>query len=60
MRRCFGRIGENVAAIEALHLALFVWAEICNRERLIERHRFKPPAEAPPAYREKLVASRVI
>jgi transposase InsO family protein len=44
---------------EELRLALMAWAELYNREWLIERHGFRPPAEARRASyesREKLAA----
>lgn len=44
---------------EELRVALIAWAELYNREWLIERHGFRPPAEARRAYcerREKLAA----
>lgn len=47
------------ATVEELRLALIAWAELYNREWMIERHGFKPPAAARQAFyenREKLAA----
>jgi transposase InsO family protein len=50
---------QTFATVEELRLALIAWAELYNREWLIERHGFKPPAEARRAFyesRQKLAA----
>jgi len=50
---------RTFATVEDLRVALIAWAELYNREWLIERHGFKPPAEARRAYyqhRERLAA----
>lgn len=50
---------QTFATVEQLRLALLAWAELYNREWLIERHGFRPPAEARRAFyadREKLAA----
>jgi transposase InsO family protein len=50
---------KTFATVEELRLALIAWAELYNREWLIERHGFRPPAEARRAFyesREKLAA----
>ncbi len=47
------------ATVEELRVALLAWADLYNREWLIERHDFNPPAEARRAFyanREKLAA----
>jgi transposase InsO family protein len=46
---------QTFATVEALRLALIAWAELYNREWLIERHGFKPPAEARRAFYESRV-----
>jgi len=43
---------NSFATAEELRVALVAWAEFYNREWLIERHGFKPPAEARRAYYE--------
>jgi transposase InsO family protein len=50
---------QTFATVEQLRLALLAWAELYNRQWLIERHGFRPPAEARRAFyadREKLAA----
>jgi transposase InsO family protein len=46
---------QTFATVEELRLALIAWAELYNREWLIERHGFKPPAEARRAFYESRV-----
>ena len=41
---------NTFSTVEQLRLALLAWAERYNREWLIERHGFKPPAEARRAF----------
>jgi putative transposase len=41
---------KTFATVEQLRLALLAWAELYNRQWLIERHGFKPPAEARRAF----------
>lgn len=43
---------KSFATVEELRIALIAWAELYNREWLIERHGFKPPAEARRKYYE--------
>jgi len=53
---------KTFATVEDLRLALIAWAELYNREWMIQRHGFKPPAAARRAFyesREKLAASRI-
>ncbi len=50
---------KTFTTVEELRLALLAWAELYNYQWLIERHGFKPPAEARRAFyadREKLAA----
>lgn len=50
---------KSFATVEELRVALLAWAELYNREWLIERHGFKSPAEARRAFydnSEKLAA----
>jgi putative transposase len=50
---------RTFSSVEQLRLALLAWAELYNREWMIERHGFRPPAEARQAFyqsREKLAA----
>lgn len=50
---------HTFATVEALRLALHEWAELYNREWLIERHGHRPPADARRAFyaaAEKLAA----
>lgn len=50
---------RTFATVEELRLALIAWAELYDREWLIERHGFRPPAQARRAFyetREKLAA----
>jgi transposase InsO family protein len=50
---------RSFATVEELRLALIAWADLYNRQWLIERHGFRPPAEARRAFyetRENLAA----
>jgi len=50
---------RTFSTVEQLRLALLAWAELYNREWMIERHGFTPRAEARQAFyqsREKLAA----
>jgi putative transposase len=50
---------RTFSTAEELRLALLAWAELYNREWMIERHAFRPPAEARRAFyqgREKFAA----
>lgn len=44
---------RTFATVEQLRVALLAWAELYNREWLIERHGFTPPAEARRAYYDR-------
>ena len=51
---------RTFATVEELRLALIGWAELYNHGWLIERHGFRPPAEARRTFyenRQQLAAS---
>lgn len=50
---------QSFRTAEELRVALLAWTELYNREWLIERHGFRPPAQARREYyehRENLAA----